>query len=152
MIETAILTALKDKRARLAHDLKEAELRMVALRTDLANVDGCLRIFGSDIDPETIRPKATQGESPAGLPKGAGTRTALEILRETGQAMSTPELAACVLQRWGRPLEARALSMLVKCIQGNFSRRTDGIVEFTRDTYPGRWRLTSLPAPANSAE
>lgn len=145
MIETAILTALKDKRARLAHDLKEAELRVVALRTDLANVDGCLRIFGSDIDPETIRPKITQGKSPAGLPKGAGTRTALEILREAGQPMSTPELAACVLQRYGRPIEARSLGLLVKTIQGNFSRRKDGIVEFTRDTYPGRWRLVPSP-------
>jgi hypothetical protein len=73
-----------NKRSRLAHDLKEAELRVVALRADLANVDGCLKIFGSDIDPETIKPKPTFGKSPAALPKGAGTRTALEILRETG--------------------------------------------------------------------
>lgn len=144
MIESAVLTALKDKRARLAHDLKEAELSVVALRADLASVDACLRIFGSDIDPETIKPKPTCGKSPAGLPKGAGTRTALEILRETGEPMSTPELAACVLQRWGRPMEERSLLMLVKAIQSNFSRRTDGIVEFTRDTYPGRWRLTKI--------
>jgi hypothetical protein len=147
MIEPAVHSALKDKRARLAHDLKEAELRVIALRTDLASVDACLRIFGSDVDPNTIRPKPTFGKSPAGLPKGAGTRTALEILRETGEPMSTPELAACVLQRYGRPLEARALDMMVKCIQGNFSRRTDGIVEFVRDTYPGRWRLTHLRRP-----
>ena len=151
MIETAVLTALKDKRARLAHDLKETELRVVALRTDLASVDACLRVFGSDIDPETIRPKATLVHSPTGLPKGAGTRTALEILRETGQPMSTPELAACILQRYGRPLEARSLTLLVKTIQGNFSRRKDGIVEFTRETYPGRWRLVPKPlSPAPS--
>ena len=149
MIEPAVLHALKDKRGRLAHDLKEAELRVVALRTDLASVDACLRIFGSDVDPETIPLKATFGKTPAGLPKGAGTRTALEILRETGQPMSTPELAACILQRFGRPLEARSMSMLVKAVQSNFSRRSDGIVEFVRDTYPGRWRLvppSSLPA------
>jgi hypothetical protein len=146
MIEAAVLTALKDKRARLAHDLKEAQLRVVALRTDLANVDGCLRVFGSDIDPEMIKPKPTFGKSPAALPKGAGTRTALEILRETGQPMSTPELAACILQRFGRPLDERSLMLLVKTIQGNFSRRTDGIVEFVRDTYPGRWRLTLQPS------
>jgi hypothetical protein len=72
--------------------------------------------------PETIRPKIREGKSPAGLPKGAGTRTALEILRETGAALTMPELAACVLQRWGRPLEAKALAMLVKAIQGNVSR------------------------------
>jgi hypothetical protein len=147
MIEPAVLSALKDKRGRLAHDLEEAELRVVALRTDLASVDACLRIFGSDIDPETIPLKATFGKTPAGLPKGAGTRTALEILRETGLPMSTPELAACILQRFGRPLEQRTLLMLVKAIQSNFSRRSDGIVEFVRDTYPGRWRLVPLKSP-----
>jgi len=143
MIETAILTALKDKRGRLAHDLKDAELRVVALRTDLANVDGCLRVFGSDVDPETIRHKVTQGKSSAGLPKGAGTRTAFDILRETGEAMSTPELAACVLQRWGKPLDARSMLMLVKAIQGTFWRHKRGLVEFDRGTYPGKWRLAA---------
>lgn len=142
MIESAVLTALKDKRARLAYDLKEAELRVVALRTDLASVDNCLRIFGSGIDPETIRAKITQGNHPPIFLK-ARTRTALEILRETGQPMSIPELAACILQRFGKPLEERSLSLLVKTIQGNFSRRTDGIVEFVRDSYPGKWRLVT---------
>ena len=56
--------------------------------------------------------------------------------------MSSQELAACVLQRHGRPLEPRSLEMMVKAIHGNFSRRKDGLaIEFTRDTYPGKWRL-----------
>jgi hypothetical protein len=46
----------------------------------------------------------------------------------------------------------KTLDMLVKTIQSNFSRRTDGIVEFTRDTYPGRWRLTHLAALAKPSE
>ena len=142
MAESHVLSALKEKRARLAGELKTAQLRVCALRVDLGAVDQCLAIFGSDALPDAIEPKATNGKSPAGLPKGAGTRTALEILRETGQPMTTPELAASVLQRWGRPLEPQALSMLVKAIQGNFSRRPDRSVEFDRSTYPGRWRLT----------
>jgi hypothetical protein len=140
--EPHVLSALKDKRARVAGELEQAKLRVVALTNDLANVDGCLRIFHSDIDPEAIPAKVTLGTSPVGLPKGAGTRTALAILRETGEAMSTPELAACVLQRYGRPLEARALTMLVKSIQGNFSRHKKWLVEFDRDSYPGKWRLS----------
>ncbi len=135
------MSALKEKRARLAGELKVAQLRVCALRVDLGAVDQCLAIFGSDVAPDAIEPKVTNGKSPAGLPKGAGTRTALEILRETGEAMSTPELAASVLQRWGRPLEPRMLKMMVAAIQGNFSRRRDGIVEFDRSTYPGKWSL-----------
>jgi hypothetical protein len=141
MAEAHVLSALKDKRARLAGELKAAQWRVIALRCDLASVDQCLKVFAAEVDPKALPAKVTNGKSPAGLPKGAGTRTALEILRETGDAMSTPELAASVLQRWGRPLEPRALKMMVAAIQGNFSRRTDGIVEFSRSTYPGKWRL-----------
>jgi len=121
--------------------LKAAQLRVIALKIDLGCVDRCLEIFRADIAPELIEAKTTFGKSPAGLPKGAGTRTALEILRETGQPMSSQELAACVLQRYGRPLSPRSLEMMVKAIHGNFSRRPDGMVLFSRDTYPGKWRL-----------
>jgi hypothetical protein len=147
MAESHVLFALKEKRARLAWELQTAQLRVIALRVDLGSVDNCLRVFGSEVDPATIPAKVTFGKNPSGLPKGAGTRTALDILRETGEPMSSQELAACVLQRFGKPLTAAGLLMLVKTIHGNFSRRTDRIVEFDRSTYPGKWRLSS-PAPA----
>jgi hypothetical protein len=141
MAEAHVIAALKEKRARVAGELIAARLKAFALKVDLDHIDAALRIFGSDIDPATIEPKVTFGKSPAGLRKGVASRTALEILRETGQAMSSQELAACVLQRHERPLEPRALDMMVKAIHGNFSRRKDGIVSFSRDTYPGKWRL-----------
>ena len=141
MAEAHVLSALKEKRARLAGELKVAQWRVIALRCDLASVEQCLKVFAVEIDLGAIPAKVTNGKSPAGLPKGAGTRTALEILRETGEAMSTPELAASVLQRWGSPLEPRTLKMMVAAIQSNFSRRPDKIVEFDRSTYPGKWRL-----------
>ena len=56
--------------------------------------------------------------------------------------MSCPELAACVLQRFERPLTAKALHQIVVTIHANFSRRPDHIVEFDRGTYPGKWRLS----------
>jgi hypothetical protein len=141
MTDTHVVHALKEKRARLAGELIQARLRAFALKVDLDHVDACLRIFRAEIDPVTIEPKTTFGKSPAGLPKGAGTRTALEILRETGEPMSAQELAACVLQRHERPLEPRSLDMMVKAIHGNFSRQKDGIISFDRTTYPGKWRL-----------
>lgn len=139
MAETHVLSALKEKRARLAGELKAAQLRVIALRVDLGSVDNCLRIFRCEVNPATIPAKVTFTQSQ--LPKGAATRTALEILRETGEPMSCPELAACILQRFERPLTAKALHQLVATIHGNFSRRPDRIVEFDRSTYPGKWRL-----------
>jgi hypothetical protein len=141
MTDTHVVSALKEKRGRLAGELRAAQWRVIALRTELGSVDDCLRLFAKEIDPEAIPAKVTFGKSPSGLPKGAGTRTALEILRETGEAMTSMELAACILQRYGRPLERRSLDMLAKAIQSNFSRRPDRIVEFDRSTYPGKWRL-----------
>jgi hypothetical protein len=141
MADTHVVSALKDKRARLAGELEACKLRVTALTVELGSVDNCLRIFRSDVDPAMIPAKVTLTQSQ--LPKGAGTRTALDILRETGQAMSCPELAACILQRFDRPLTAKALHQLVATIHGNFSRRTDGIVTFDRSSYPGKWRLTA---------
>jgi len=139
MAETHVLSALKEKRARLAGELKAAELRVTALRADLTSVDNCLRIFGTDIEPDAIPAKVTFAASQ--LPKGAGTRLALTILGETGQALTTQELAACILQRYGRPLEALSPKRLVSTIHSNFCTRRDGIVEFDRSTYPGKWQL-----------
>jgi hypothetical protein len=143
MKEAHVLTALKDKRARLAAELHAAKLRVMALQTDLGSVDNCLRLFDANLDPNDIAPKVTVPRDPAWLPKGAGTRTALTILRETGEAMTSQELAACILQRFGRPIEEASLKKLVSTIHSNFCRRRDGIVEFSRDTYPGKWRLVS---------
>jgi hypothetical protein len=141
MAETHVVFALKEKRARLAGELDKTQLRVMRLRSDLAAVDQCLKLFKPEIDPTAIKPKVTFGKTSTGLHKGAGTRTALEILRETGQAMSSQELAAAVLQRHGLPLEQDMFLMMVKCIHANFARRPDRIVEFDRSTYPGKWRL-----------
>lgn len=147
--DTHVISALKEKRARLAGELQTAKLRVMALQLELGSVDNCLIIFRSDVDPASIPAKVTL--APSQLPKGAATRTALDILRETGQPMSCPELAACILQRFEKPLTAKALHQLVITIHGNFSRRKDGIVEFTRDTYPGKWRLAqSSPGSSSS--
>ena len=56
--------------------------------------------------------------------------------------MSSQELAACILQRFGKPLEARSLTLAVNALHSNFHRRKDGILEFDRSSYPGKWRLT----------
>ena len=150
MAESHVLSALKEKRARLAGELAQVHLRVIALKADLAAVDRCLKVFGSDIDPTTIEPKTTFGKS--GLPKGAGARMALEILRETGQPMSSQELAACILQRFDRPMEPRPFTLLVRTIHSNFCRRKDGLVEFDRSTYPGKWRLKPTAFPVGKHE
>jgi hypothetical protein len=99
-------------------------------------------MFKEDFDPETIEPKVTFRKSPALLPKGAGSRKALEILRETGRAFTAPELARLVLERIGKDPSEQAIDMLAKTIHSSFSRQRDPVVVYDRaSTWPGKWRL-----------
>ena len=76
MADSHVISALKEKRARLAGELQTAKLRVMALQLELGSVDNCLIIFRSDVDPASIPAKVTL--SPSQLPKGAATRTALD--------------------------------------------------------------------------
>ena len=84
----------------------------------------------------------TFGKSPALLPKGVGSRQALEILRETGAAFTAPELARLVLDRLGKAPSEQAIDMLAKTIHSSFSRQKNPVVEYNRaSSWPGKWRL-----------
>jgi len=72
MADSHVVSALKEKRARLAGELEALKLRVTAVTVELGSVDNCLRIFRSDVDPATIAPKVSFAKS--ALPKGAGTR------------------------------------------------------------------------------
>ena len=91
---------------------------------------------GRTLNPRTLPRRSRTARTLQTFPR-ARERLALTILRETGQALTTQELAACILQRYGRPLEALSLKRLTSTIQANFCRRPDKIVGFDRSTYPG---------------
>jgi hypothetical protein len=144
MAEKHVISALLGKRARLAGELraKQAELRQI--KRALEGVDLCIRMFKADYQPGAIEAKVTFGKSPAMLPKGAGSRTALEILRETGEAFTVPELARMILQRMEREPSERAIDMLAKTIHSSFRRQKTPVVTYDRaSSWPGKWRLLS---------
>jgi hypothetical protein len=141
MAEPHVISALKDKRARLAADIEAAQARLTLLKGDLASVIACLRMFGADVCSDEIAPKRTFGKNPAVLPKGAGGPLAVDVLRETGEAFDCRELAVRVLTRLGKPAEPGAVAMLSRTIQGTFSRHRTKQVEYDRSTWPGKWRL-----------
>lgn len=74
-----------------------------------------LRLLGH-YKPKDIEAKPTLEKNPAGLPKGTGSRTALDVLRATGEALTAPELACRVLIRMNRETSDRAVDMLAKTI------------------------------------
>jgi len=141
MAEKHVISGLIEKRARVAGELSEAQVRVMRLRSDLAAIDCCIRMYKSDFDPRSIAAKVTRGKSPAGLPKGVGTRTALEILRTSGEALSSEELAYRVLTLLNKDTDPKSVLMLQKTIHSSFSRQRRQIVRLDRSTWPGKWRL-----------
>ena len=123
MAKKHVVSGLIEKRARVAGELSAAQLRVMRLRSNLAAIDCCIRMFKADFDPATIAPKVTLGKSPAMLPKGAGTRTALEVLRTTGEALSGEELAYRILTLMNKETDPKSVAMLQKTIHSSFSRQ-----------------------------
>jgi hypothetical protein len=109
--------------------------------SNCAHVDACLRMLDDGYDPKSIRPKKTIGKNPAGLAKGEGARTALDVLRECGEPLDSNELARRVLIRLGKEVSSKAVHMLAVTIQSTFSRHKTELVTFDRRTYPGKWAL-----------
>jgi hypothetical protein len=143
MAEPHVVSALREKRARVAGELRDAQMRVICLKIDLGHIDACLRMFKADYTPEDVTPKVTLKKNPAILPKGSGSRVALEILRESGEALSCPEIARRILLRLGKEVTRPAVAMLAKTVHSSFARQRHPVVKFERETYPGKWQLLS---------
>ena len=141
MPEKHVVSGLVERRARVAGEIVQAQMRVVRLRADLAAIDACIRMFKADYDPAAVAPKTTFSKSPARLPKGVGTRKALEVLGNTGEALSAEELARRVLVLLGKELDPKSVNMLAKTIHSSFKRQRDPLVRYDRSTWPGKWRL-----------
>lgn len=142
MAETHVVFALIERRARLAGELRAKQAEVRQMKKALASIDLCIRMFKTDYDPECVAPKVTLDKNPAQLPKGSGSRKALDILRETGVPLTAPELARLILERMGKEPSERAISMLAKTIHSSFSRQKNPVVTYDRATsWPGTWRL-----------
>jgi hypothetical protein len=112
------------------------------IKRALEGVDLCIRMFKADYDPSSIMPKVTFDKSPAALPKGVGSRVALEILRETREAFTAPELARLVPERMGKAPSELTISMLAKTIHSTFRRQKNPVVIYDRaSSWPRKWRL-----------
>lgn len=140
--EKHVITGLVERRARTTSgELKKAELRVEALKADLAAIDACIRMFSADYDIAAIPAKVTNEKNPAILPKGTGSRKALDILRASGEPLSSWDLARRILISLSKDTDERSVLMLAKTIHSSFSRQKNPVVSLDRATWPGKWRL-----------
>jgi hypothetical protein len=59
MADMHVVSALREKRAKVAGCIARLERQLDQHRADLSHIDGVLRLFEPDRDPEAIKPKRT---------------------------------------------------------------------------------------------
>ncbi len=94
-----VVSALREKRAKLAGCIVQLERRLDQRRADLTHIDGVLRLFAPESDPETIRPKRTYRRTRY-FARNELSRLCREVLRD-GRLLSTDEIAGCVMETKG---------------------------------------------------
>jgi hypothetical protein len=107
---TYALSALRDKRARLAGEIESIERQAAKLRQDVANIDATLRLFHPAADPTHITPIRPKWRG-VYFRNGERTRLCLEALRDAGRPLRQGGIAEYVMRAKGmdqadKPLRA----------------------------------------------
>jgi hypothetical protein len=146
MADTHIISALREKRAVVAGLVEKLERRLEQHRADLAHIDGVLRLFRPDQNPDEIKPKQTYVRRTRYFARNEFSRLVLDTLRKAdGKPLSGDDLinqvfavkgfdAADAIMR--AALRKQALTVLR-------AHRKRGIVEQTGLGRGTRWKLAN---------
>jgi len=124
MADTHVVSALKDKRARIAGQITALEAEIGQRRADLLHIDATLRLFDDDIEPETIPPIRPRARNDW-FAHGECLRRALSILRSS-DPLPTGDIVRQLMMLKGRPTEDRGTFALVRrTVMNSLSRATE---------------------------
>jgi hypothetical protein len=102
MADPHIISALREKRAKIAGCIARLERQLDQHRADLSHIDGVLRLFEPDRDPEGIKPKRTYARRTRYFARNELSRLILGALREAnGKLIATDEIASQALAAKG---------------------------------------------------
>jgi hypothetical protein len=99
MADPHVISALRQKRAKLSGELMTAEKRVLQLREDIASLDRTIRVFDPNAEPHTIRP-VLRRKKPTLIPRGQCSRAVLDMLRHAHEPMTAREIAAQLAARY----------------------------------------------------
>jgi hypothetical protein len=102
MAETHVLCALFDKYAEILGQLKQAEREANSYSQSLAHIEAVIRLYRPEWTADGV--KARKPHKPTRWPsRGAGMRTALAILRNATEPLTTRQIVLMVLDRLNMP-------------------------------------------------
>lgn len=102
-----VLSGLARKRAELAGEADALRARLAQVGADLGHLDAAIRLFDPGYDLAGIRPKRPR--APDGARPGEMSRFVLDVLRGSGESVSTPAIAARLVAERGLDAQDRAL-------------------------------------------
>jgi hypothetical protein len=98
MTDPHVISALREKRARVSAIVTRLERQLDQQRADLSHIDGVLRLFAPDADPELIRPKRTYTRRTRYFAKGELARLCREAFRDAeSDTLATDDIAGRVI-------------------------------------------------------
>jgi|SRR5271166_714349 len=100
MADTHVVSALREKRAKVAGCIARLERQLDQHRADLSHIDGVLRLFEPDRDPEAIKPKRTYARRTRYFARNELSRLCRESLRDS-ERLSTEDIVARIVERKG---------------------------------------------------
>ena len=101
MADPHIISALREKRALVAGLIERLERKLEQHRADLTHIDGVLRLFQPDRDPDEIKPKRTYAKRTRYFARNELARLCMGVLRDTSGLITTDEIAAQVIAAKG---------------------------------------------------
>ena len=142
MAEPHVISALKDRRARISGQILALEVQIGQHRADLLHLDATLRLFDSAVEPEAIAPKRPAARNDW-FAHGECLRLAYSVLRGAPEPIPTGEIVRRLMAIKGQPVGDRATMTLIRpTIVNSLSRARD-----TVERVPGtaarelHWRL-----------
>src|SRR5438105_6122990 len=100
MADPHVISALREKRALVSGLIKKLERKLEQHRADLTHIDGELRLFQPDRDPEAIKAKRTYARRTRYFAKGELSRLCRESLRDD-KLVSTDDIAGQLIDAKG---------------------------------------------------
>jgi hypothetical protein len=144
MVDPHVVSALREKRAKVAGCIARLERQLDQHRADLSHIDGVLRLFEPDRDPEAIKPKRTYAKRTRYFARNELSRLCRESLRDS-ERLSTEDIVARIVERKGfdaadSVLRGALRSQLLTALR---TMRRRGAVEQSGLGRGVRWKLAS---------
>jgi hypothetical protein len=100
MADPHVISALREKRAIIAGLIEKLERKLEQHRADLTHIDGVLRLFQPDRDPDEIKPKRTYRRTRY-FARNEPAWLCMDALRDAQGLITTDEIAARVIAAKG---------------------------------------------------